>query len=295
MTGPHLRLATRRSPLALAQAEATAAALGALGVTSELVTTDTVGDLDLTASLERLGGQGVFVKEVQQLVLVGAADVAVHSAKDLPASTPSTLLLAAVPKRASAEDALVGRSLAGLGPGATVATGAPRRRALLQALRPDLHLIELRGNIATRLARLEDRHVDAVVMAVAALERLGQGDRIAEVLDPSSFTPQVGQGALALECRVDDLEARRLLAQLHDPASGHALTGERAFLAELGAGCSVPAGCHVVASEGAWFGRAVLQGADGRRLHRAEGRDEDPVALGQRLAEQVRSAREDHG
>src|SRR6202453_4577401 len=199
-----LRLATRRSPLALIQATLVQRRLHELGVTSVLVPLETRGDRESDVSLDQLGAQGVFAVEVQRAVLNGEADVAVHSAKDLPSTTPDGLTLACVPQRLDAADALIGRSLAGLGPGATVATGSARRRALLLERRPDLEVIPLRGNMATRLGVAGKNGVDAVVAAMAALERMEESTLVSERLDPLWFVPQVGQGALALEARSDD-------------------------------------------------------------------------------------------
>jgi hydroxymethylbilane synthase len=241
-----LRLATRRSPLALLQAEFVRALLAAHGVDTELVSMHTSGDRDLSAPLSSLGGQGVFAVEVQRAVIEGRADVAVHSAKDLPSTTLDGLVLASVPERRDPVDVLVGRSLAGLGPGATVATGSPRRRALLLERRPDLRIVELRGNMATRLATPGTNGVDAVVAAAAALERLDKRDLCAERLDPTWFVPQVGQGAIALEARVDDAPTLSLLALINDVSAMTALMAERAFLRELGTGCSIPAGAHAL-------------------------------------------------
>ena len=231
-----LRLATRRSPLALIQARSIQARLAAKGVVSELVEVDTKGDQHRDTPLSEMGGQGVFALEVQASVLRGEADVAVHSAKDLPSQTMAGLSLVCVPERLDASDVLVGRSLAGLGPGATVATGSPRRRALLLARRPDLNIVELRGNMARRLDQVGNNGVDAIVSAVAALARLGFADKIAERLDPEWFTPQVGQGALALETRVDDYASIELLNTIDDTVAHQALLVERAFLRELGLG-----------------------------------------------------------
>jgi hydroxymethylbilane synthase len=185
-----LRLATRRSPLALAQAQFVQERLRRCGVESELVPIVTHGDRDHEAPLEAIGGRGVFAVEVQRAVLDGTADVAVHSAKDLPSATPAGLDLVCVPERRDAADVLVGRSLAGLGPGATVATGSPRRRALLLERRPDLRIVGLRGNMATRLALPGRDGVDAVVAAMAALERLEADGLVSERLDPSWFVPR---------------------------------------------------------------------------------------------------------
>ena len=190
------------------------------GLEVELVVVSTEGDRRRDVSLAEIGGKGVFVKEVQAAVLDGRADVAVHSAKDLPALTPDGLVVAAVPPRADPRDGLVGSTLDDAGPmGATVATGSRRRAVQLVEVRPDLVIVDLRGNIDTRVARAGDDDVDAVVVAVAALDRLGRSDAIAEVLDPSVMLPQVGQGSLAIECRVDDAATRSRLEVLDDPTS----------------------------------------------------------------------------
>ncbi|MGH3731934.1 MAG: hydroxymethylbilane synthase [Acidimicrobiales bacterium] len=283
-----LRVATRRSPLALIQAQLVQRRLGEHGVESELVLVDTRGDRDMQTDLATLGGQGVFAVEIQRAVLAGEADVAVHSAKDLPSATPEGLSLASVPERRDASDALVGRSLAGLGPGATVATGSPRRRALLLERRPDLAVVALRGNMATRLARAGTGGVDAIVAAMAALERLDETRVVSERLDPTWFIPQVGQGALALEARSDDVATRAALAAINDPEALLALTAERAFLEELGAGCSIPAGAHGVIDCGTLLLRGVMLEPDGTRSVRAEFAGADPHELGARLARHLR-------
>ena len=210
----HLRLATRRSPLAVSQAERVALLLQRHNVTSEIVLLDSQGDRDLTTPLREIAGAGVFAVEIQRAVLEGRADLAVHSAKDLPSDTPEGLTLASVPEREDPRDVLVGTSLAGLGPGATVATGSPRRRAVLLERRPDLNIVELRGNMERRLASVHERGIDAIVTAAAALVRLGQEDQIAEFLDPQWCIPQVGQGALAIEARSDDTLALAAAAAL---------------------------------------------------------------------------------
>src|SRR4051794_28255411 len=197
MTAP-IRVATRGSALARWQADRVVARLG---VPAELVIVTTTGDRDRTSAIHAIGGNGVFVKEVQDAVRRGDADVAVHSAKDLPAVTPDDLTIAAVPERADARDALVGSTLADLPAAGTVGTGSVRRRAQLAAIRPDLRFAELRGNVPTRVERAGD--FDAVVLAVAALTRLGLDDRVAEVLATELMLPMVGQGALAVECRAD--------------------------------------------------------------------------------------------
>jgi hydroxymethylbilane synthase len=222
----------------------------------ELVFVDTTGDRRQDVPLHQIGGQGVFVKEVQRAVLEGIADVAVHSAKDLPSDPADGLTIAAFCERRDPRDALVGRRLDELARGATVATGSVRRRAQLAHLRPDLTFVELRGNIHTRLSKLP---VDgALVMAVAALEVLDLTEHIAERLDVETMVPAVGQGCVAVECRADDDTTAELLAAVDDARTRRAVEVERAYLAELGAGCSLPVGAHV--TEGVL--RGFLAGPD---------------------------------
>ncbi|MEZ5321533.1 MAG: hydroxymethylbilane synthase [Microthrixaceae bacterium] len=228
-----VRIATRGSALARWQANHVAGLLSAVtpGVVTELVVVSTVGDRRADVPLAELGGKGVFVKEVQQALLDGRADLAVHSAKDLPARGPDELVVGAYPARADPRDALVGATLDALGRGATVATGSPRRQAQLVTLRPDLRVTDLRGNIATRLARLDGGDVDAVVVAAAALDRLGERPSVEQRLDVATMVPQVGQGALAVEGRADDEERLALLAGLDDPSTRRTVEAERALLA----------------------------------------------------------------
>jgi hydroxymethylbilane synthase len=249
-----LRIATRGSAQARTQAEVVAAQLRDAhpGLEVSLVLVETTGDRRADVPLHEIGGQGVFVKEVQRAVLDGRADLAVHSAKDLTSQPTEGLVLASVPPRRDARDALIGSTLESLAPGATVATGSVRRRAQLARVRPDLAFVELRGNIATRLDKVPAD--GAIVMAVAALEVLGLTDRIAEVLDPQEFVPQVGQGAIAIECREGDAATLARCQAIEDTASRHDVEVERAFLAEIGSGCTLPVGA------------SVLHGADGRRL-----------------------------
>jgi hydroxymethylbilane synthase len=283
-----LRLATRRSPLALIQAEYVRDHLRAHGIDAQLVHIETSGDIHADVPLTILGGQGVFAIEIQRAVLDGDADVAVHSAKDLPSVTPAGLVLASVPERRDAADVLVGRSLAGLGPGATVATGSPRRRALLLERRPDLQIVGLRGNMATRLARAGHDGIDAVVTAAAALERLDKSKMVAERLDTEWFVPQVGQGALALEARDDDADTIATLAKITDADAFESVKAERAFLCELGAGCSIPAGAYATMSDGFISLRGVMLAVDGSHSVRGSAQGRDPALLGVALARQLR-------
>jgi hydroxymethylbilane synthase len=239
-----IRLATRSSAQATAQTVAVADALRAAhpGLVVEVVFVETLGDLLADAPLHSIGGQGVFVKEVQRAVLAGHADAAVHSAKDLPSTASEGLAIAAFTERRDARDALVGCTLAGLAHGATVASGSVRRRAQLTAVRPDLCFAELRGNIQTRLTKIPAG--GAIVMAMAALQILGLTDRIAEVLDAGAFVPAPGQGCVAIECRTDELSTIDLLGAIDHGPTRHGVEAERAFLAELGSGCSLPVGAH---------------------------------------------------
>ena len=251
MTTPmvrEIRLATRRSAQATTQARAVGDAIEASmpGTRAVLVFVDTLGDQRADVPLHTMGGQGVFVKEVQRAVLDGFADLAVHSAKDLPSAVTPGLVIGAFCERRSPADALVGCPLSGLAPGAVVATGSVRRRAQLQSVRPDLRFEELRGNIPTRLDKVP---IDgAIVMAVAALEILGLTDRIADTLPVDEFVPSPGQGSVAVECRIDDVDARAALAMIDHAATRLAVDAERAFLAELGTGCSLPLGAYATAS-----------------------------------------------
>jgi hydroxymethylbilane synthase len=248
-----LRVATRGSTLARWQAEHIASLLRRAdpSVEIELVVVQTTGDIRADVPLHEVGGQGVFVREVQQAVLGGQADLAVHSAKDLPSTpSPTGLVLATVPERGDARDALVGQTLSGIPSGATVATGSVRRRAQLGARRPDLQFIELRGNIGTRLDKVP--RGGAIVVAAAALERLGLCERAAEVMNVDVMIPQVGQGALAVECRTDDDETHVLLQKIEHAPSRRAVDLERAFLGALGGGCEFPVGAH--------FDGSVLRG-----------------------------------
>ena len=279
-----MRVATRQSALARWQAERVVELLGARGgVEAELVLVETTGDRRTDVPLHSIGGTGVFVKEVQEAVLDGRADVAVHSAKDLPAITPDGLVLAAIPERADVRDALVGSTLDALPTGAIVATGSVRRRAQLAALRPDLGFAELRGNMHTRLEKAS--RYDAIVVAAAALDRLGLADRIAERLEPSVMLPQVAQGALAVECRADDADTLALVAAIEDAAVRRPIDAERAFLAELGGGCSLPVGAHAsVAADSAIRIVGLLATPDGRSVVRATDTDTDAETAGRRVA-----------
>jgi hydroxymethylbilane synthase len=273
---PALLVATRGSALARRQADRV---VELLDLPAELVVVSTRGDERADVPIHTIGGVGVFVKEVEQAVLDGRADIAVHSAKDLPAVMSAGLALVAVPERGDARDALVGSTLDALPTGARVATGSVRRRVQLANARPDLVFAELRGNIETRLDKA--RQFDAVVIAAAALERLGAIDRVDELLDPSVMLPQAGQGSLAVECRSDDEQTRAQLDTIDDARAHRALDAERAFLAQLGGGCNLPCGALASIDDGDTVSiHALLASLDGRIVLRAQATGLDPVAVG---------------
>lgn len=292
-----LRIGTRGSALALWQARHVAGLIHAAdpACTVELIEIQTVGDTIRDAPLVQLGGEGLFTKAIQDALLADRADVAVHSLKDLPTFAVAGLTLAAVPPRGPTGDVLVSvkhRSLAELPEGAVVASSSLRRRAQLLHRRPDLRLVNIRGNVETRLRKLVDEDLDATVLAEAGLVRLGLAERVTEVLDSTWMLPAVGQGALGLECRTDDAPTRALLARLDDAPTHAAVLAERAMLHALGGGCQVPIGAvaHLDGSELRLRG-AVLS-PDGRRRVEATitGPAERAVALGEELAERLRAA-----
>lgn len=238
-----LRLATRGSRQARAQSTAVAVLIEEhTGRPVELIAIETTGDVRTDVPLHVIGGQGVFVKEVQRAVLDGRADLAAHSAKDLPSATTDGLVIGAFCERRDASDVLIGSTLDALPLGATVATGSVRRRAQLSLVRPDLRFQELRGNIDSRLSKVPEG--GAIVMAAAALQILGMLDRVAEVLPPETFVPAVGQGCVAVECRTGDVDTISALKAIDHVQTRHDVEVERAFLAELGSGCSLPVGAH---------------------------------------------------
>jgi hydroxymethylbilane synthase len=277
-----VRIATRASALARWQAERVAALLGG---DAELVVVSTTGDQRSDVPIHAMGGTGVFVREVQEAVLDGRADVAVHSAKDLPSERVPELVIAAVPERADVRDALVGSTLDDLPTGASVGTGSVRRRAQLAAVRPDVTFGELRGNMETRLRKAEG--FDAIVVAAAALDRLGLADRIAQRLEPSVMLPQVAQGALAVECRADATDLIARLQAIDDLAAHAAVDAERVFLAQLGGGCNLPCGALAAAKGTGVEIEALLASLDGRVAIRATAVGDDPVAVGLEVARRL--------
>jgi hydroxymethylbilane synthase len=293
VTSRTLRLGTRRSALAMAQAGRVADALRGKGHEVALVEVVTDGDRS-PASLTELGGTGVFVTELRRQLLGGAIDIAVHSLKDLPTAAAEGLVVAAVPLREDARDALVSRDrtpLNQLAQGATVGTGSPRRAAQLRALGLGLHVVAIRGNVDTRLRRVAAGDLDAVVVAAAGLARLGRLDEAAELLDPGQLLPAPGQGALAVECRADDESlVDGVRRALDDVATRAAVTAERAVLAALEAGCTAPVGALADVAVGDTgddeiYLRAAVTAVDGSRAVRLS--ITGPVADGERLGRQL--------
>jgi hydroxymethylbilane synthase len=289
-----VRIATRGSDLALAQASYVAGRIrDELGCETELVILKTTGDRVQNVSLAKIGGKGLFVKEIEEALMEGSADVAIHSAKDLPAELAAGLRLIAYPQREDPRDALVcrqpGERFSALRHGARVGTGSARRKAQLLAARPDLDVVPLRGNVPTRLGKLESEDLDAVVLAAAGLERLSLAGRISERMSPETMLPAVCQGVLALEIREGDDEAEGLRA-LDDEQVAIVAVAERSFLQRLGGDCTVPIAAHAqLVSGGRVRLDALVASVDGRRLARAS--DESPIgeatALGSRVAERI--------
>ncbi len=289
-----IRIATRGSELALAQAGQMAERMrSALAVETELVVIRTSGDRIQDVSLAKVGGKGLFVKEIEEALLEGRVDVAVHSAKDLPAQLPDKLDLVAFPRRADPRDALVGRTSAvrlnSLPDGARVGTGSARRRAQLLAHRPDLEVVPLRGNVPTRIQKLADLELDAIVLACAGLERLGLASQIHERIAPEVVLPAACQGALALQARRGETLAGDLGA-LSDPTSAIEVAAERSFIERLGGDCNVPVAALAETLPDARLRlRGLVSTLDGRKAARGEFtvEPEDAAAAGGRLAEAV--------
>ena len=268
-----LRLGTRKSPMAMAQSRQVAAMITErTGRPVELVGVTTAGDVS-RAQLTQIGGTGVFVSALREALLAGEVDLAVHSLKDLPTGPAAGVALAAVPPRDDPRDALVARDgakLADLPPGARIGTGSPRRAAQLLALRGDLRCVPIRGNAGTRLGKVTDGELDAVVLAYAGLARLGHLGAVTQVFEPDEMLPAPGQGALAVECRADDSGLATLLEAVTDPASMAAVTAERSLLEALEAGCSAPIGAYAAGTDQLRM-QAVVISTDGSRALRAHG------------------------
>jgi hydroxymethylbilane synthase len=292
-----LRIATRRSKLALWQAEHVAALLRAAHPDTpvELVPMSTQGDRVQDRALAEVGGKGLFVKELEVAMQDGRADIAVHSMKDVPSELPPGFCITAALPRANPRDAFLSlrfARFADLPQGARVGTSSPRRQSQLRSARPDLSLELLRGNVDTRLRRLEEGSLDAILLACAGLERLGLGDRITEVLDLDLSVPAVGQGVIGIECREDDARARRLLTSLHHEESFVRLSAERAFAQTLDGSCHSPIAAHASLEGGTLTLRGFVGAPDGREVYRdsVRGATAEAVALGRELATRMQAA-----
>ena len=291
-----IRIGTRTSELALRQARMVQAALSARGLESELVTYKTVGDKRLDEPLSSIGGKGLFTKELETGLLKRKIDLAVHSLKDLPTESPAGLLVAAVLEREDPRDALVvnGRILAesldDLPPGSRVGTSSLRRRAQLLSARPDLEVAELRGNVPTRLKKVDEGRVHAAILAAAGLHRLGARQHIKSYLDAPAWLPAAGQGAIAVQTRADDDTIRGLAEAMNDAPTMRAVRAERAFLAALEGGCQVPIGALAIQADDKAMLHGMIADIDGRRVVRGsiELDPDDPELSGIRLANQLR-------
>jgi hydroxymethylbilane synthase len=280
-----LTIGSRGSQLALWQAQFVAAQLNTRGVASRIEIIRTTGDHLQTASLVQAGGKGLFTKEIEEALLTGAIDLAVHSLKDLPTEAREDLAIAAIPGREDPRDAIVGRALKDVSHGASVGTSSGRRAAQLRLLRPDLQIQPIRGNIDTRLRKLKEGQYDAVVLAAAGLRRLGLAHEISEVLSPQQMCPAPGQGALAIQTRRDD-PAREICAQFNDEPTSQAVTCERTVLAALGGGCQLPVGAFAESIGETLNVIAVVLSPDGAHCLRVEsaGPRHRPEELGQAVA-----------
>ncbi|BBL72363.1 hydroxymethylbilane synthase [Methylogaea oryzae] len=291
-----VRIATRKSPLALWQARHVAERLEQAfpGLRTELVTMTTRGDKLLDSPLSKVGGKGLFVKELEQGLLDGEADIAVHSMKDVPVEFPEGLHLSAILERENPLDAFVSNRYASwrdLPQGARIGTSSLRRQSQISAQRPDCQILMLRGNVNTRLAKLDAGEFDAILLAVAGLKRLGFDERIAEALPAEVSLPAMGQGAIGIECRADDAEINRLLAELHHADTAVCVSAERALNARLQGGCQVPIAGYAELDGDRLRMRALVGAPDGSAIVRGEtaGPRASAEALGRALAEDLLS------
>ena len=301
MPDSKLHIATRKSPLALWQANYVRDALLARnpGLDIELLTMTTQGDTILDTPLAKVGGKGLFVKELELGMLEGRADLAVHSMKDVPVEFPDGLGLAAILPREDPRDALISNkfsSIDELPRGARVGTSSLRRQCQLNARRPDLEILDLRGNVNTRLKKLDDGEYAAILLAAAGVKRMGWEERITELLEPEQFIPAIGQGAIGIEIRLDDERVRGLVGELNDQQTAIRVTAERALNEALQGGCQVPIAGYSEISHGVILLRALVGRPDGSELVQGviSGKPEDAAELGQVLADDLlsRGARE---
>ncbi len=301
MSDSTLRIATRKSPLALWQANHVRDALLARnpGLTVELLTMTTQGDKILDTPLAKVGGKGLFVKELELGMLEGRADLAVHSMKDVPVEFPEGLGLGAILPREDPRDALISKkfsSIDALPQGARVGTSSLRRQCQLRARRPDLEVLDLRGNVNTRLKKLDDGQYDAILLAAAGVKRMGWEERITELLAPEQFLPAIGQGAIGIEIRSGDERVRGLVGELNDPQTAIRVAAERALNEGLQGGCQVPIAGYAEIDHGVILLRALVGRPDGGELVQGviSGKPEDAEELGRVLADDLlsRGARE---
>ncbi len=289
-----IRIATRKSPLAMWQAEHVAAALKAAhpGLQVEIHGMSTQGDKILDTPLAKIGGKGLFIKELEQGILDGHADIAVHSMKDVPVELPEGLHLAVIMSREDPRDAFVSnqfRSFEALPEGACVGTSSLRRQSQLAEQRPDLVIKSLRGNVNTRLAKLDAGEYDAIILAAAGLIRLGFESRITAFIGPEQSLPAIGQGAVGIECRVDDESVNRLIAPLHHDETAACVRAERAMNARLNGGCQVPIAGYAMLESGHLWLRGLVGEPDGSHIIRGEveGTPEEAESMGMGLAERL--------
>jgi hydroxymethylbilane synthase len=294
---PILRIGSRGSPLALVQArevqDRIAEAAGIDTAQIEIKVIRTTGDIVQDRPLAEAGGKGLFTKEIEEALLAGSIDLAVHSSKDLPTILPAGLVLAGFPPREDARDAFISRraaTLRELPPGAVLGTASPRRQALVKRLRPDVTAVTLRGNVETRLRKLEAGEADATLLAVAGLRRLGLLSAITAILDPEEFVPAVGQGAIGIETRADDVKTRALVEAIDDADTKAALAAERAFLAMLDGSCRTPIGGYAKMQGGALRFRGIIVKPDGSEAFEVlrEGGRESAAELGADAGRELR-------
>lgn len=257
------------------------------GVETDFLLVSTEGDKDRARQIQDMAGEGVFVKEVQVAVLEGRADIAVHSAKDLRSRPTNGLNLVGFLERGDPRDALIGKSLDEIPEGGVIASGSARRRVQLVDMRPDLQFVGLRGNIKTRIEIAQSVDVDAVVVAKAALDRLGLSELADHVFESDQMIPQVGQGAIAIECREDDLDTIGLLSGIVDDLTGTCVMAERSYLAELGGGCELPVGAYAYKEGADLYLETLLASLDGGTVLRTKHQGNDPVTLGAQTAQEL--------
>ncbi len=284
---PMITIGSRGSQLALWQAHHIAACLKALGVETRLEIIKTTGDKIQDVPLAQVGGKGLFTKEIEEALLAGTIDLAVHSLKDMPTDLPAGLTLSAIPQREEPRDALIGATLDQLRDGTRVGTSSLRRAAQLHALGRSLKIDNLRGNVDTRLRKLDEGQYDAIVLAAAGLRRLGWENRITELIPVEIMCPAVGQGALAIETRDDGGTAQQVARKMNHAPTHTAVTAERALLAVLGGGCQVPIGAHATVNGSDIHLQAIVASPDGSCVIRGEDSGTDAFSLGQLLGEEL--------